>query len=64
VQTGSILPCIALHALNNGLSFAVTRELPAAGAVALVLGCAVAAVGVALAVMQRSPALPGTPPTR
>jgi CAAX protease family protein len=64
VQTGSILPCIALHALNNGLSFAVTKDLPVAGAIALVLGCAASAVAVALAVMQRSPALPGAPPTR
>jgi uncharacterized protein len=64
VQTGSILPCIALHALNNGLSFAVTKEIPAPGAVALVLGCAAASVVVAAAVMQRSPALPGAPRTR
>jgi membrane protease YdiL (CAAX protease family) len=64
VQTGSILPCIALHALNNGLSFAVTKEIPAPGAIALVLGCAAAAVVVAAAVMQRSPALPGAPRTR
>jgi uncharacterized protein len=64
VQTGSLLPCIALHALNNGLSFAVTKDIPVGGAIALVLGCATAAVGVAVAVMQRSPALPGAPPTR
>jgi membrane protease YdiL (CAAX protease family) len=62
-QTGSILPCIALHALNNGLSFAVTKDIPAPGAVALVLGCAAAAVAVAAAVTRRSPALPGAPRT-
>jgi CAAX protease family protein len=64
VQTGSLLPCIALHALNNGLSFAVTKDIPVGGAIALVLGCAGAAVAVATAVMRRSPALPGAPPTR
>jgi len=64
VQTGSILPCIALHALNNGLSFAVTKDIPAPGAIALVLGCAAASVAVAAAVTQRSPALPGAPRTR
>ena len=64
VQTGSILPCIALHALNNGLSFAVTKDIPVAGAVALVLGCAAAAVAVATAVMRRSPPLPAAPRTR
>ena len=62
--TGSILPCIALHALNNGLSFAVTKDIPVPGAVALVLGCAAAAVLTAAAVMQRGPALPGAPRTR
>jgi uncharacterized protein len=55
VQTGSILPCIALHALNNGLSFAVTKDIPAPGAIALVVGCAAAAVAVAATVMRRSP---------
>ena len=63
VQTGSILPCIALHALNNGLSFAVTKEIPAPGAIALILACAGAAVLVAALVTQRSPALPAAPRT-
>ena len=58
VKTGSLLPCIALHALNNGISFTVTKDIPVAGAILIVLGCAGAAVGVAALVMQRSPALP------
>lgn len=64
VQTGSLLPCIALHALNNGLSFALTTDVPAAGAILLVVGCVVAAVSVAAAVMHRVPAFPGAPRTR
>jgi membrane protease YdiL (CAAX protease family) len=47
-QTGSLLPCIALHTFNNGLAFGVTEEwsawatlLLAAGAVATtLLACA------------------------
>ena len=62
-RTGSLLPCIALHALNNAISFAVTKEIPVGGAILLVLGSAAAAVAVAAAVMQRSPALPGAPRT-
>jgi membrane protease YdiL (CAAX protease family) len=36
-RTGSLLPCIALHALNNSISFGVTKSLPAWGLVALVV---------------------------
>ena len=60
VRTGSLLPCIALHALNNSLSYAVTKDLTVLGAGALMLGCTGAAVGVAVAVMRRSPAPPRT----
>jgi len=59
-RTGSILPCIALHALNNAISFAVTKDIPVGGAIVLVLGSAAAAVAVGAAVMQRS-AAPQTP---
>ncbi len=59
-RTGSILPCIALHALNNAISFAVTKDIPVGGAIVLVLGSAAAAVAVGAAVMQRSEA-PQTP---
>jgi uncharacterized protein len=59
-RTGSILPCIALHALNNAISFAVTKDVPIGGAIVLVLGSAAAAVAVGAAVMQRSGA-PQTP---
>jgi uncharacterized protein len=52
-KTGSLLPCIALHAINNAISFASTKSLPWPEAVAVVLACAGAAVGVAAAVTQR-----------
>jgi uncharacterized protein len=64
VKTGSLLPCIALHALNNALSFAVTKDIPIGGAILLVLGTSTAAVATAALVMQRSPALPALPRTR
>ncbi len=59
-RTGSLLPCIALHSLNNAISFAVTKDIPVGGAIVLCLGSATAAVAVAAAVMQRSEA-PQTP---
>ena len=59
-KTGSLLPCIALHSLNNAISFAVTKDIPVGGAIVLCLGSAAAAVAVAAAVMQRSGA-PQTP---
>ncbi len=62
-RTGSLLPCIALHALNNALSFAVTKDLTVGGGILLVLGCASAAVAVASLVTKRAPALPGAPRT-
>jgi membrane protease YdiL (CAAX protease family) len=52
-QTGSLLPCIALHALNNSISFAATRSLPWFEAVAIVIACTGGAVAVATAVAQR-----------
>lgn len=37
-QTGSLLPCIALHAINNGLAFGVTEGWPGGAVVLLILG--------------------------
>jgi membrane protease YdiL (CAAX protease family) len=62
-RTGSLLPCIALHAINNGISFCATKDLSVPGAIAIVLATSGAAVAVAAAVIQRSPALPGAPRT-
>jgi membrane protease YdiL (CAAX protease family) len=52
-QTGSLLPCIALHAINNGISFAATKSVPWPGAVLIVVASAGAAVAVAGAVTRR-----------
>jgi membrane protease YdiL (CAAX protease family) len=62
-RTGSLLPCIALHAINNAISFSATKGLSVPGAIAIVLATSGAAVAVAAAVMERSPALPGAPQT-
>jgi membrane protease YdiL (CAAX protease family) len=62
-RTGSLLPCIALHAINNAISFAATKDLSVPGAIAIVVATSGAAVAVAFAVMRRSPALPGVPLT-
>jgi len=53
LKTGSLLPCIALHAINNAISFAATKSLPWPAAVAIVLASTGAAVAVAAAVTQR-----------
>jgi hypothetical protein len=58
-RTGSLLPCIALHAINNAISFAVTKEIAVGAAILIVLASAAASIAVAVAVMQRLPALPG-----
>jgi uncharacterized protein len=52
-RTGSLLPCIALHAINNGISFAATKSVPWPAAIAIVIACAGAAVAVAAAVTDR-----------
>jgi membrane protease YdiL (CAAX protease family) len=53
--TGSLLPCIALHAVNNSISYAVTVKASTGLAVGLGVGM-VAACGVALQTL-RAPAL-------
>ncbi len=52
-QTGSLLPCIGLHAVNNAISFAATKSLPWPAAVAIVLATTGAAVAVAAAATER-----------
>jgi membrane protease YdiL (CAAX protease family) len=51
-RTGSLIPCMALHALNNAISFGVTKSLPAWGLLALVAGSVALVVGIALAVTR------------
>jgi uncharacterized protein len=57
-RTGSLLPCIALHAINNALAFGVTESW-SAGAILLLGAGAVAATmlaGWALTVPRARPA--------
>jgi hypothetical protein len=63
-RTGSLLPCIALHAINNAISFAVTKEIAVGAAILIVLASAAASIAVAAVVMQRLPALPAAQRTR
>jgi membrane protease YdiL (CAAX protease family) len=46
VRTGSIIPCMALHAIHNSISFATTKSLPAWG----LLGLMAVSVGAVVAV--------------
>jgi membrane protease YdiL (CAAX protease family) len=52
-RTGSVLPCIGLHALNNSISFGATKELPLWGMLVLISGSVVATLAVSLAVSAR-----------
>jgi membrane protease YdiL (CAAX protease family) len=52
--TGSLLPCIVLHGLNNSLALGVSQEWPAFGVVALMAASIGAVVGISLPV-SRSP---------
>lgn len=54
-RTGSLVPCMALHALNNAVALSVTQHFSAAGTVALVIGapCFVATVGLLAARARR-----------
>jgi uncharacterized protein len=53
-RTQSIIPCMALHALNNSISYGVTKSLSGVAFVALVVGSVGLVVAVATAVSQRS----------
>ncbi len=52
--TQSIIPCMALHALNNSISFGVTKSLGAGVFLALVIGSVGLVVAVATAVSSRA----------
>jgi membrane protease YdiL (CAAX protease family) len=52
-RTGSLLPCIALHAVNNSISFGATKSLPPLAFAAVVLGCTALCVGAGAAVVRR-----------
>jgi membrane protease YdiL (CAAX protease family) len=59
-RTGSLLPCMALHALNNAIALAVTQHFSPEGTVALMIASplAVASLGWLAARSRRLNALP------
>lgn len=57
-RTGSLLPCIVLHAFNNSISFGVTKELPWWGLLLLISASVAATLAVSLAVSARRRPVP------
>ena len=55
LRTGSLLPCIGLHALNNAISFAATKEMEWPVALLTVVGSVVVTVGIGLAFVRPRP---------
>jgi membrane protease YdiL (CAAX protease family) len=55
LRTGSLLPCIGLHALNNGISFAATKDMEWPFAVLTVVGSVVVTVSIGLAFVRSRP---------
>jgi len=55
LRTGSLLPCIGLHALNNAISFAATKEMAWPVAVLTVVGSVVVTVSIGMAFARSSP---------
>jgi uncharacterized protein len=55
LRTGSLLPCMALHSLNNAIALSVTQDFSLVGTVALVIGAPsfVALVGLLAARSRR-----------
>jgi membrane protease YdiL (CAAX protease family) len=56
LRTGSLLPCIGLHALNNAISFAATKDMAWPVAVLTVVGSVVVTVSIGLAFVRSGPA--------
>ena len=55
-RTGSLIPCIMLHALNNSISFSATKELPWWGFLLVIAGSVGTTLAVSLLVARASPA--------
>jgi membrane protease YdiL (CAAX protease family) len=55
LRTGSLLPCIGLHALNNAISFAATKEMAWPVAILTVVGSVVVTVSIGLAFVRSRP---------
>jgi uncharacterized protein len=61
-RTGSLLPCIALHAINNGLAFGITQEWSGGATLLLAAGAAAVTMLACAAVIDRSPNTPDARP--
>ena len=59
-RTGSLLPCIVLHALNNSLALGVTQGWAPAEVAALMVGAAAVVLAICLPFSARGPAPPAT----
>ena len=55
LRTGSLLPCIGLHALNNAISFAATKEMEWPVALLTVVGSVIVTVGIGFAFVRPRP---------
>ena len=53
-RTGSLIPCIMLHAFNNSVAFGTTKELPWWGFLLLIVGSVGTTFLVSLLVLRRS----------
>jgi uncharacterized protein len=53
-RTGSLLPCMVLHALNNALALGVSQSWQALEVIALMLGCATAVLAIAWPFARRA----------
>lgn len=58
LRTGSLLPCIGVHALNNSIAFAVTKDMEWPVALVTVVGSVVVSVGIVMPFMRRPAAAP------
>jgi membrane protease YdiL (CAAX protease family) len=56
-KTGSLIPCMALHAFNNAVSFGFTKSLPGWAIALLIVGSVAAVVSIGVAIARRG----GTP---
>ncbi len=54
LRTGSLLPCIGLHALNNGIAFAATKDMAWMVGLLTVVGSVVVSVGIGMALGRSS----------
>jgi membrane protease YdiL (CAAX protease family) len=55
LRTGSLLPCMVLHALNNSLALGVSQSWEPLKVIALMIGAVVAVLAIAMPLARRAP---------